>query len=140
MMLPTAFKKVSSSAAALSLECKQPTGGKNNGGGKDGKGRKKRKSEDRNGNILKNTTQPGEFKLTARESWKDNFASALPHNWPAWTDKFQMCARWHLKGNCFDNCSRAISHVMNDKFPDNKRAAFLTFLTKCPKEIVKKKD
>jgi hypothetical protein len=64
-MLPMAFKKVSCSAAASSLESKQPDNGKNKGGGKDGKGRKKRKSEDINGNILKNTTQPDEFKLTA---------------------------------------------------------------------------
>jgi hypothetical protein len=101
MTLPTAFKKVSGSAAASSLESKQPANSKNKGVGKDGKGCKKRKSEDMNGNIIKNTTQPNKFKL--------------PHVWPAWTDKTRMCARWHLKGNCFNNCSRAISHVRNDK-------------------------
>jgi hypothetical protein len=44
MTLPMAFKKVSGSAAAASLESKQPADGKNKGGGEDGKGRKKRKS------------------------------------------------------------------------------------------------
>ncbi len=83
MMLPKAFKKVSGSAAVLSSESKQPAGGKNKGGGEDSKGHKKWKSEDGNGNIVKNTTQPDGFKLTSRESWKDNFAMVLPHNWPA---------------------------------------------------------
>jgi hypothetical protein len=111
---------------------------KNKGGNKDGKERKKRKSEDGNGNLVKNTTQPVKFKLTARESWKDNFAMILPHNQPAWTGKIWMCARWHLKGDCYD--ARAVSHVKNDNIPDNKQAEFLTFLSKCHKEIAKRKS
>jgi hypothetical protein len=69
MTLPPSFAKVSSSAAtsSASTESKQADG-KNKGGSKDGKGQKKRKSEDRNGNIVKNTTQPIKFKLTAGES------------------------------------------------------------------------
>ncbi len=110
------------------------------GGDKAGKGCKKQKSEDGNGNIVQNTTQPNKFKLTTGESWKHNFSMVLPHNWPAWTDKIQMCARWHLKGNWYNNCSRAISHIRNNKIPDNTQAALLTFLTKCRKEIAKKKD
>jgi hypothetical protein len=50
-----------------------------------------------------------------------------------------MCARWHLKGDCYNNCLRVISHVTNDKIPDNKRAEMVGFLTKCRDEIAKKK-
>jgi hypothetical protein len=83
--------------------------------------------------------QPVEFKLTTRESWIDNFATILPHDQPAWMDKIWMCPRWHLKGDCYDNCARVVSHVMNDNIPNKKRAEFLTFLSKCREEIAKKK-
>ena len=51
-----------------------------------------------------------------------------------------MCARFHIKGNCFDNCKRKESHITNDKIPDDKRAAMKEFLTKCRAEIAKKKS
>jgi hypothetical protein len=54
--------------------------GKDKGKSKDGKGRKKQKSEDGNENLVKNTTQPAKFKVTTRESWKNNFATILPHD------------------------------------------------------------
>jgi hypothetical protein len=41
-----AFRKVSGSAAVLSLESKQPANGKSKGVGKEGKEHKKWKSED----------------------------------------------------------------------------------------------
>ncbi len=50
------------------------------GEGKEGEGRKKQKSEHRNGNMVKNTSQPEEFKLIAGESLKKNFETILPHN------------------------------------------------------------
>ncbi len=84
--------------------------------------------------------QTVEFKLTAGELWKDNFATILPNDRPAWTDKIWMCARWQLKGDCYDNCARVVSHVTNDNIPDKKRAEFLTFLSKCREEIAKKKS
>jgi hypothetical protein len=142
MNLPPSFAKVSGQATTLSAptENKQADG-KNKGGSKDGKGQKKQKSDhDGNGNLVKNTTQPVKFKLTAGESWKDNFATILPHDRPAWTDKIWMCTRWHLKGDFYDNCARAVSHVTNNNIPDKKRAEFLTFLSKCRKEIAKKKS
>jgi hypothetical protein len=139
MNLPPSFAKVSSSVATLlaSTENKQEDG-KNKGGSEDGKGQKKRKSEDGNGKLFKNITQPVEFKLTTGESWKENFATILPHNQPVWMGKIWMCTRWHLKGDCYDNCARAVSHVTNNNIPDNKRAEFFTFLSKCRKEIAKK--
>jgi hypothetical protein len=131
MTLPPSFAKVSSSAAMslASTESKQA----------DSKNKGKQKSDDVNGNLIKNTTHPVEFKLTAGESWKDNFAMILPHDQPAWTGKIQMCASWHLKGDCYNNCARAVSHVTTNNIPDNKQAEFLTFLSKCREEIGKKK-
>jgi hypothetical protein len=81
MTLPPSFAKVSGSAVRLlALTESKQADSKNEGGSEDRKGRKKRKSEDGNGNIIKNTTKPVEFKLTTRESWKDNFTTILPHN------------------------------------------------------------
>jgi hypothetical protein len=56
MNLPPSFAKVSSLAATLlvSTESKQAND-KNKGGSKKGKGRKKLKSNDGNGNLVKNT-------------------------------------------------------------------------------------
>jgi hypothetical protein len=50
-----------------------------------------------------------------------------------------MCARWHIKGDCFDNCAQAISHVPKQKIPADKKAEFLTFMSKC-REAAKKSD
>jgi hypothetical protein len=81
MNLPPSFAKVSGQAAALLApsENKQANG-KNKGGNEDRKGQQKRTSDNVNGNLVKNITQPIEFKLTARESWEDNFATILPHD------------------------------------------------------------
>ncbi len=67
MNLPPSFDKVSGLAASLlaSRESKKADG-KNKGGSEEGKGLKKQKSDGGNGNLVKNTTQPIEFKLTAR--------------------------------------------------------------------------
>jgi hypothetical protein len=51
-----------------------------------------------------------------------------------------MYVRWHLKGDYYDNCARAVSHMMNDNIPDKKQAEFFTFLSKCGEEIAKKKS
>ncbi len=90
--------------------------------------------------LSRTLRSPVKFKLTAGESWKDNFAMILPHNQPVWMGKIWMCARWHLLGDCYNNCTRAVSHVTNNNIPDNKWAEFLTFLPKCCEEIAKKKS
>jgi hypothetical protein len=81
---------------------------KKKGEDKEGKDKKKSTSKDRNGNMVKNTLQPDAFKLITGILWKENFATILLHNQPAWTDKIKMCTRWHIKGSCYDDCSRAI--------------------------------
>jgi hypothetical protein len=81
MNLSPSFAKVSGSAATLSASTEnKQADGKSKGGSKDRKELKKQNSDDGNGNLVKNTTQPFKFKLTAGESWKDNFATILPHN------------------------------------------------------------
>jgi hypothetical protein len=111
-------------------------GGKEPSGSKEpGKGRgNKRKSGDGNGNLVKNNSQVEEFKLLPGETWKDNFASILPHDRPNWGPKEKICARFHIKGDCFDNCSRKSSHVTKENFPSDKRAAFSAFMAKCRDE------
>jgi hypothetical protein len=121
MNLPPSFAKVSGQVATSSAptENKQADG-KNKDGSEDGKGQKIQKCDDGNGNLIKNTTQPIEFKLTAGELWKDNFETFLTHDRPAWTDKIWVCTRWHLKGDCYDNFARAVSHVINNNIPNKK--------------------
>jgi hypothetical protein len=50
-----------------------------------------------------------------------------------------MCARWNIKGNCYNNCLRVASHVMKDKIPGDKKANMLTFMKKCCK-VAKKSN
>jgi len=136
MTLPPTFSKVK-----METTEKKDAESKHKGGeGEEGKGRKKRKSEDGKGTGVANPTQPAEFKLTAGENWKENFSGILTQDRPAWNDKIRMCARWHIKGDCFDNCTRKESHVTNDKVGDDKRASMKNFLAKCREEIAKKKS
>jgi hypothetical protein len=77
--------------------------------------------------------QDKDFALETGKSWKDTFSKQLPQDRPTWEGKVKMCTRWHIKGNCYDNCARVTSHVTKDKIPANKKAGFLTFMKKCRK-------
>jgi hypothetical protein len=59
--------------------------------------------------------------------------NSFPQDRPSWKGKVKMCARWHIKGDCYDNCTRVTSHVTKDKIPADKKAGFLTFMKKCRK-------
>ncbi len=98
----------------------------NKGGGKEGN--KKHKNKNDNSNLVKKHGQPDEFKIVEGETWKDTFANLLPHNRPAWNEKVTMCTCWHIKGNCYNNCAQAVSHVSKDNIPNIKRELFLTFM------------
>ena len=140
LTLPATFKMQQGTTATISgtngsdefSGGKEPGGSKEPGGGK-GRGNK-RKSGDGNGNIVKNSSQVEEFKLLPGETWKDDWASVLPHDRPNWEPKVKTCARFHIKGDCFDNCSRKSSHVTSENFPSDKRAAFSAFMAKCREE------
>ena len=77
---PPSFSKINSSTK-LADSKRDSADSKNKGNeNSDGKGRKKRKSEDGKGTIMQNPSQLPEFKLTAGKSWKDHFANILPHD------------------------------------------------------------
>jgi hypothetical protein len=69
--------------------------------------------------------------LATGKSWKDTFSKQFPQDGPSWEGKVKMCARWHIKGNYYDNCARVTSHVTMNKIPTNKKAGFLTLMKKC---------
>ena len=129
--LPPTFRKVSSSAKkettaapssnVTATDPEQPD-----------QQQKKRKKDEKDKDKVKNTQQDDDFKPKANESWDDTFKSKHPKDRPDWTDKVKMCARWHIKGDCFKtNCPRAISHVPKDQIPAEKKAAMLAFMNKC---------
>jgi hypothetical protein len=55
-----------------------------------------------------------------------------------------MCARWHIKGDCFDLCPRALSHIPGNKVTPKQKEDFIAFMKKCrecpPFENKKKND
>ena len=97
--------------------------------------RGKRKSEDRNGNLVSNSAQDEDFKVKTGETWKDTFSKQLPFDRPFWDEvsKVKFCARWMIKGDCYDNCAQKASHITKDKIPLGKKASFLSFMKKCRK-------
>ena len=101
--------------------------------------RGKRKSEDRKGNLVSNSAQDKDVKVKMGETWKDTFSKQLPFDRPFWdkASKVKMCARWMIKGDCFDNCTQNASHVTKDKIPFEKKASFLFFMKKCREATTK---
>ncbi len=139
MNLPASFKKVvNSSKTAAAKETKHATAG-NEGVGSSGN-KKKHESKNSNGILVNNSVQDKDFALATGKSWKDTFSKQFPQDRPSWEGKVKMCARWHIKGNCYDNCARVTSHVTKDKIPPNKYAGFLTFMKKCRKAAKTRND
>jgi hypothetical protein len=132
LILPSTFKKVQGAISVAERKSDEPK----KEGGKDGD--KKQQNQNGNRKIVKNPGQPEEFKLKEGETWKDTFSKMLLQDRPAWTDKVKMCMHWHIKADCYDNCSRVISHVTKDNIPGNKKELFFTFMKKCREECKKK--
>mgnify|MGYP006177327177 FL=1 len=130
MNLPPSFKIVQAGTDAPN-DAKQAVarGAKEEGKG-EGRG-KKRKGDNGNGNLVKNLAPDEDLAVKAGESWAETFSKQLPKERPSWDGKINMCARWHIKGDCFDDCSRKESHVGKDKIPADKKASFLTYMAKC---------
>jgi hypothetical protein len=130
MNLPPSFKKIKNSPRnAPSIKPKQAKAwseGEGNGGNK-----KKQKSKNGNGNQVKNAAQDEDFVVAEGKTWKKTFSKQFPHDRPTCEGKINMCARWHIKGGCYDNCQRISSHVRKDKIPGDKKAHMLTFMKKC---------
>jgi hypothetical protein len=135
MVLPMSFKKieVESKSDTSNLSKRTPAGGNisNNPDPNPKKG--KLKSEDGNGNLVSNSAQDKDFKVRAGETWKDTFSKQLLLDRPFWDEasKVKICARWMIKGDCYDNCAQKASHVTKDKIPLDKKTSFLSFMKKC---------
>jgi hypothetical protein len=117
------------------INAKQATTGNNRVG--NSVGRNKRMIENGNGNLVRNTSQDDNFEVAAGKIWKNTFSKQLLQDPPTWGDKIKMCTRWHIKGNCYDNCLRAISYVSKENIATEKKSNFLIFMTKCRKAVNK---
>ena len=80
---------------------------------------------------MKNPAPDKDLAVKPGKLWVETFSKKLPKDRPSWDGKINMCARWHIKGDCFDNCSHKESHVGKDKIPADKKASFLTYMSKC---------
>ena len=98
---------------------------------------RKRKAEEPGGDNnakkgkVKNSQQDSDFKPREGESWATTFAAKLNKDRPTWSENVKMCARWFIKGDCFDKCDKHTSHVPKDQVPADRKADFLAFMDKC---------
>ena len=86
--------------------------------------KRRQKNENGNGNLIKNPSPDEDLALKTGELWADTFSKKLPKERPSWDGKINKCARWHIKGDCYDDCSRKESHVGKDKIPADKKSKF----------------
>jgi hypothetical protein len=123
LTLPTTFKKVNGSSSTVGSTEDNET--KSSGGGK------RRKKNREAGNTVKHTEQLDEFKLASGESWDKNFRFQCRKYRPDFDKEIKMCARWHIKGDCFDSCPHALSHIPGIPVTSKQKDDFLTFMKKC---------
>jgi hypothetical protein len=134
MMLPLTFKKVQGTISLAENKNEEAK----KGGGKEGN--KKCKNKSGNSNLVKNHGQPDKFKIAEGKTWKNTFANLLPYDRPAWNEKVKMCTHWHIKGDCYNNCTQAVGHMSKDNIPNNNKELFLTFMKGCRNECKKNKN
>jgi hypothetical protein len=103
--------------------------------GQDKKGNgKKRKSDKSNDHIIKNAAPITEFLIKESEDWRRDFAGKCSTDRPKWDDTFFMCARWHIRGECFVDCNSKASHAGACAVPQAKRTEFKKYLDKVCRE------
>ena len=134
MPLPPTFQKNNSNAA----------GSKHTGEVKDNEGSGKRQRADKSDKpdkrekltIIKNSNQHEAFKMRDNESWKKTFKSAHVSSRPTWDGEKskKMCIRWHILGECFEQCDRKKSHVPGPDVPPGKVSEMCSFIAKCRDE------
>jgi hypothetical protein len=99
------------------------------------KGGKKRKSGKIDGErIVKNPAPISEFLMKDGENWKEHFAGKCSKDCPKWDDTTFMCARWHIRGECFVGCNNKASRVRAPAVPQTKKDDFLAYITKVCQE------
>jgi hypothetical protein len=105
--------------------------------GEDGKqkGEKKRKSGEVNRErITKNVAPISKFLMKDGKNWKQHFARKCSKDCPKWDDITFMCARWHIRGECFVDCNNKASHVGACAVPPAKREEFKAYIAKVRRE------
>jgi len=80
--------------------------------------------------YIENRHQIEEFKMRESENWKTDYCGKCIDDRPAWKGKGKMCPRWHIKGDCFEDCAHAASHVSDDEVSEEKREEFRYYLEK----------
>jgi hypothetical protein len=74
--------------------------------------------------------------MKQKESWKRNFKSAYIDSWPSWDDEKtkKMCIKWHIHGECYDNCDRKESSIAKEDILPAKMKEMCAFMAKCHSE------
>ena len=85
-----------------------PGGGEDNKNGNK-KEKKRKQGDDEDARIIKNTAPITEFLMRQGEIWKRDFSGKCSRDQPKWGEEW-MCARWHIRGECFVNCNNKSSH------------------------------
>jgi hypothetical protein len=136
MILPATFKKIQGNPCKVNHEDTASIGGgKGKPGGKGGpecdkRGKKRGIDQELTGSIVKNNQQCNDFKLAVGKMWED-FRAKCPKSRMDWNNLVKMCARRHIKGSCFDNYPRTISHGPCSKVPPKEKNNCLTFMGEC---------
>jgi hypothetical protein len=83
---------------------------------------------------VKNPAPISEFLMKDGENWKEHFAGKCSKVHPKWEDTTFMCARWHIRGECFVNCNNKASHIGASAVPQAKKDNFQAYITKVHQE------
>jgi hypothetical protein len=75
------------------------------------------KSKNGNRNQVTNSAQDEDFAVADGKTWKETFSKQFLQDRPIWEGKIKMCARWHIKGDCYNNCLHIASHITKTKSP-----------------------
>jgi hypothetical protein len=95
------------------------------------KGGKKRKSGKADGErITKNVVPIPEFLMKDGKNWKEHFSGKCSKDHPKWDNTTFMCVRWHIRGECFVDCSNKAIHVGACAVPPVKHNKFKAYITK----------
>ena len=97
----------------------------------------KRKREE--GTRVKNNDQVEDFKMKPNESWKKDFVGQLCGDKPFWDsskcsrEDVKMCTRYHIRGDCFEDCYSRESHKPQKLIPNDRKEAMKTYIKKVRK-------
>ena len=127
MLLPPSFKKIKGTLKKVNHDI-PAIGGGGKGGPEQDRHRKRKIDQEFAGSIVRNDAQCQEFIMKSSETWDKHFQSQCLKKRADWNEDVNMCAGCHIKGNCYDTCPRAISHVPCNKVPTKQKTDFLTFV------------